>query len=82
MFHHQVAILKNKSEQRSKKKEIARLVTCSKADLPEIASVHAGPEDNALTQAELLHHIMLDSRCSGGCECHQWHLGVPIHCSL
>ena len=50
--------------------------------LPEIASVHAGPEDDALAQAELLHHIMLDPRCSSGCEGHQWHLGVPTHCHL
>lgn len=63
-----------------------RQVTCSKAlknpTLPEVASVHAGPEDDALAQAQLLHHIMLDSRCGSGCEGHQRHLGVPAHCSL
>ena len=45
---------------------------------PEVASVHAGPEDDTLFQAQLLNNIMLHSgSCCGG-ERHQWHLGIPV----
>ena len=45
---------------------------------PQVASVHARPEDDALFQAQLLDHIMLHSGSCGGRERHQRHLGIPV----
>lgn len=46
---------------------------------PEVASVHARPEDHTLTQAKLLDNIMLDSGSGCGCQGHQRHARVPVH---
>ena len=46
-------------------------------NLPEIGPVEAGAEGDAVTQAQLLHHIMLYTRCGCCSQRQQWHLWVP-----
>lgn len=43
--------------------------------MPEIGPIEAGPEDDAVAQAELLHHILLHAGRGRGCQRQQRHLG-------